>query len=201
METDSTIEITAFGSLSDGDIFLASPRNGLPFLAMKVATRQTRDDHPSHDVLVFSQDKPPALFNDRYLDGKPIAKIKDLVFTVQPKKASDLILVLDVQNGGPRVRGGAGCVYLIGDDVFLGAVVKQQGPDAEKTYFVNVKTGECWHDATVGTLNMRGSSGSSQRNLLMQAGAVPSWRITETSGDKNTWVAYEVPGAQASNAA
>jgi hypothetical protein len=199
MDTDTTIEVTQYRNLNDGDIFQANTQHGGAVIAMKVASRQTRDDEASHDVLVFYPDKPPALFNEGYIANKGVVgKLKNLSFSVSHRQPADLIL----DKSDIRARAGAGCVYIHGDDYYLGAVWRQQGAHAENTFFVNVKTGECWHDAHVGTLQWQGGRGSSQVNLLTGgAGVVPRWQIAETTGEKKIWISYEVPGAPTANAA
>jgi hypothetical protein len=132
MDTETTVEITTYRNLSDGDVFQANTQHGVPFIAMKVATRQATDDEPSRDVLVFYQDKPPALFNEAYLGNKGVVgRLKNLSFSVNHRQPADLIL--DIKND-IRAHTGAGCVYIHGEDCFLGAVWKQQGADAEMTF-------------------------------------------------------------------
>ncbi len=201
MLANSTVEITTFSKLKYGDLFIGTKPNGSPFLGMKVGTKQTSDDEPYPDVMVLSHDKAPELFNAGWLSDRPrVARMENLEFSATPQKTTDLIL--DVQrNSDARGRVGAGCVYLIGDDIYLGVTLKYGGPEQEGTFYVNIKTGDCWHDAYVGTLDMRGRSASRQLNLLNDGAALPRWRIVETKGDRTPWVTYEVPGVSVASAA
>jgi hypothetical protein len=184
METNSTVEITTYDVLGDGDVFVGTTRNSGAFLGMKVATKAHRDGEPNHDVMVLSSEKRPELFSNRYIDGSlVVARMKNLTFEVCPQKPADL--VLDVQN--IAARAALGFLFMVGDDLFLAAEMKSQR-DSERVYFVNLKTGEGWADSSVGTAGRQ-----PQINLIRDAAAMARWRIVETTGDKTPWVSYQVP--------
>jgi hypothetical protein len=186
MKTDSTIEITSYDHLANGDIFAAYRRNGDFVLAMKVATRADKEDQPNHDVLIFSSEQPPVLVSDAYLDGSPlVAKKNNLAFMIDPQKPEDIIF--DVKKD-IRARSALGCAFLMGQDIYL--AVEMRNDRGDGVFFVNVKTGEGWHDGMLGTAT---GHGSVQTNLRHQACAVWRWQIVETTGEKTPWIRYEVP--------
>jgi hypothetical protein len=169
MLTDSTVEITTYGDLACGDLFIFE-LSGRQRIGMKVASKGHPSDAPNSDVLELRDDGPPTLFPANLLKGRRIvAKMKNLAFSVRPN-ARELIFNHD----DDRVRRQQeGCAFLIGNDVYLVAEVKDEGVS-----FVNMKTGD-------GTPTI-----PSRDDAIV----VLRWQIIQIIGDKETpWIEYTVP--------
>ena len=200
MQVSSPIQQTTFSDLKPTEIFTGRYVDGSSFIAMKVMTREQQDDDASPDVVVFSKDKPPALYTGTWAkDKKNLAKLSNLTFKAYPRQPSDVINDANTSSDS-RARSGAGCVHFRDNTPYLGVEVKFAS-HAEQTFYVNMQTGECWHSAWVGSLNMRNDDGK-QFNLIKHGVALPYWQIIETNDiQQKVVIDYEMPGALVTRAA